>query len=221
MRAEMRNVLHEPAREEAVPAGQVGLIHQPGKQQRAVRVGRERDRVEYNARCDPFLSSAGKATCKSPTYPLIQRGVLTLEASTHAPRAESVLRDIPHAVHHRVKYVVAPGPTKAQSPSANVVAERVAHQRRRERLEVFANERPLLVPLAAFDNLLRGPSAVFVDADHGEVWRDAFEHGVADRRGCALEQLLYDGVANVVARQLRSVKRPPSSRWTHLCTVLQ
>jgi hypothetical protein len=51
---------------------------------------------------------------------------------------------------------------------------------------------------------------------------DTLEEGVADRRGDALEQLLDDSVADVIAGKLRVRKMPwPDQSATHLGRVFE
>ena len=124
------------------------------------------------------------------------------QASSHTPGPEPVLGDIPHSVHHRVENIVTPRGAKSERACAHIVPERIAHQGRGEWAKVGADQRAFLRGDAAFNDLLRSPRAVLVNADDGEMRDDSLEHGEAEMRRGPFKELLDDSVSNVVARKL-------------------
>ena len=74
----------------------------------------------------------------------------------------------------------------------NIVPELVEKEWRRESSQVLRDQSHLFGALNAFYDLLCGPSAIFVDTDHGQMRSDALEHGESWSGRAFLKQFLYN-----------------------------
>lgn len=107
VRAQMRQVRCKARCQESVTRREARSVKKPGEQQRAVGVGRQRDRIEDDRGRDSAL--------------LVDRDVRALKTRTHAARTESALCDFPHAVDDGVENEVVRG--FAEAEAAPKVAE--------------------------------------------------------------------------------------------------
>lgn len=133
---------------------------------------------------------------------LIQIGMWAFQTCAHTPGPKPILRDIPHAIGHRIKHIIAVRRAEAECPGADIVAERVAHQWRGERAEVLRDQEAFGLGDAALDDLLRCPGPVLVHANHGEMRRYALQHSYSDIVRYSFEQPLNDGVADMIRCKL-------------------
>ena len=74
----------------------------------------------------------------------------------------------------------------------HIVPELIQEERRYVWPQVLRDEGDLLGCLDALYDLLRRPRPVLVDADHGEVRRNALKHRQTGTRRALLEQFLDD-----------------------------
>ena len=189
---EMRNVGGTSIGEKTIATGKLRLVDQPGEEKCSVRVRGQGDRVEDDRSGNAFLVARSADPCSLSNslfyaYLLIRADMRTLETCPHTPRAEAILCDVPDPVDHRIVDIVIPRSAEAQRTRANIVAQRIAHERWRERSQIRDYKLPFLVGYAAFDDLLSCPCAVFVDSDHGEMRSHALEHHCPKWRSCPFE----------------------------------